>query len=642
VPAERNRDAGDRLREIVASVLEMDVGDVGSDALFYEDLGADSLEKVEITARIENEFGVHIGADDAAAIHTVDDAVTVLRGKGALDAGAAGAGAVAGTGTDTTAAGPAATASALDGPPQQGTRAQHAPGGPAEIDLVHRLVAVHLEHGRGERPAYLDPDAGEVSYTRLYQAARGYAGALRARGIGPGTRGLIVAEDSVATVVAVLGLWWNGCVPVPISPMLTDAEVRFVAEDCGAGLVHLDTAGAKQRTLAAEFAGLPRFTGDDVRRALLTGEETPAHRPGDAPQRSGRPAGAEALVQYTSGSTGAQKGVRHAASGLIAMLDGFGSVKGLRPDDIVLSTPRMPFGYGFGSSVLCPLDAGSATVIIRGRVDVHVVATALRKHRPTVLCAVPRLYVSLLNLPASAEGEDPADSVRLCLTAGENCPPEVADRIGAAFGAEVMNCLGATEVMHVVIATPPGTRMNGTLGRPVPGTTITVRDEHGNPVPDGTEGRLHVSGPTVSLGYLNRPEANAATFADGGAYTSDIVRRTPAGDIEYVCRADAVLNLGGYKVVPSEIEGVIREIDGVAECAVVGAPDANGLDEAVAYAVAAPGTDPAAVRRAVMAAVRSRLAAYKRPARVEFLDALPTTTTGKVAAYKLRERVVQS
>lgn len=606
MPVVRNIDAGDRLRGIVASVLEMDIEDVESGASFYDDLGADSLEKVEITARIENDFEVTITAEEAAAMHCVDDAVAVLDGKGVL--------------------------------PGAGT----APPEPASaVDLVRRLVGAHLDAGRGNRPAYLDPDVGEVSYRRLHQAARGYAGALRSRGVEPGSRGLIVAEDSVATVAAVLGLWWHGCVPVPVSPLLTDAEIAYIAGDCTPAVVHLDTTAARQQALDAGLPPAVRTTGDAVREGLRSGASTGGHQPEQAVPPAAVPAGQEALVQYTSGSTGVQKGVRHSAAGLVAMLDGFGPVTGLTDQDRVLSTARMSFGYGFGSSVLCPLDAGAATVLIRGRVDVQVVVAALRRHQPTVLCSVPRLYVPLLD-QAGDDGGPAFPSLRLCLTAGEKCPAELEERIRTRLGVDLMTCLGATEVMHIVIATPPGRPMPGSLGFPVPGVTVTVRDGDGRPVPDGTEGRLHVAGPTVALGYLNRPDAEAETFADGGVYTNDVVRRTAAGDLEYLCRADSILNLGGYKVIPAEIEAVIRDSEGVQDCVVVGRTDAAGLQQAVAHAVARPGADPAVVRRAVLASVRRRLAAYKRPAEVRFVDALPTTSTGKVAIFQLRERVGRS
>lgn len=596
----RKSDAGDRLREIVAFVLELDVRDVPADASFHQELKVDSLEKVEIAARIEQTFGIALTDEETAAVDSVRDAAALLAAK--------------------------------------------ATGGhsPAERpSLTDRLLTAHLAAGHGGRTAYVDPDAGEVSYARLHEAARGYAEALRARGVPPGRRGLIVAEDSVATAAAVLGLWWHGCVPVPVSPLHADADLRFIAGDCAAALVHLDVGAARERSLAEAFAGLPRSTGEEVREGLRTGRATGAYRPGGATPADAPPADREALVQYTSGSTGRPKGVRHSAAGITAMLDGFGEAMGLRRDDVVLSTARMSFGYGFGSSLLCTLAAGASAVLLRGAVDPRAVAAALRRHRPTVLCSVPRLYAGLLDtLPPS--GTEAPGPLRLCLTAGENCPAGLASRIEETFGARVMNCLGATEVMHVAIATPATPPMPGLAGLPVPGVTVTVRDDRGVPVPDGTDGRLHISGPTVALGYLGRADADGTTFADGGAYTGDLVRREPDGGIAYLCRADDVLNLGGHKVVPGEIEEVVRSVDGVTDCVVVGTPDRHGLQHSVAFTVTEAGADQEAVRRAIRASVRARLAPYKRPGRFEFVDVLPATATGKLAAYQLREQVGRS
>ncbi|WP_077063433.1 AMP-binding protein [Streptomyces sp. MP131-18] len=583
----------DRLREIVASVLEVEKEAIEPGALFYEDLGMSSLEKAEIVVAIEREFAA-LSAEEAAALTSLDAAVSVL-------------------GERTT--------------------------GLRGVDLIDRLVAGHVSAGRGERTSYLDPEAGEITYAALLEAARGYAGALRAAGVPESARGLLIADDSVATVVAVLGLWWHGCVPVVISPMLTDNEVRYIAEDCAAAMVHLDASPTRQRTLDDLFATTTRFAGADVRAALATAEPGPAHRPQEAGPPAAWSAGREALVQYTSGSTGKPKGVRHSAGAIAAMADGIATVLALTPQDTVLSTARMSFGYGFGSSILCPLAAGSRVALIRGTADVHSLTAALRHHRPTVLFSVPRLYAALLH--ASETTALAADSVRLCVAAGENLPGPLSERIRTAFQADLLNGLGATEVLYIVVGTPPGNERPGTFGVPVPGITATVRAADGTPVAAGEEGRLHIAGPTVALGYIGRPEAAAVTFADGGAYTGDVVRRAPDGMFTHLCRADDVLNLGGYKVVPSEIESVIRGAEGVQDCVVVGGRDADGLEQAVAYLVARPGSDEAVVRRVVIAAIRGGLAAYKRPARVEFLDELPTTSTGKLAAFELRKAATQ-
>lgn len=483
------------------------------------------------------------------------------------------------------------------------------------MDLIHQLVGRH----DGDRVSYVDPAQGKVTYRELHDAAQRYAALLRDNGVPRGSRCLIVSDDSVAAVTAVLGMWWHGCVPVPVSPMLRESEIAFMAKDSGAVAVHIDAPKTKMQALQQELGWLVRLDG--LRAGDGTADEPVVFADTD-----------EVLVQYTSGSTGTPRGVRHSRAGIDAVLEGFGARLALTPDDVVVSTAKLSFGYGFGNSLLFPLAAGASAVLLGGAVDPYVVATALNTHKPTVLCSVPRIYAGLVSLA----GQVTADPLRCAVSAGEHLPAELAERFTEAFKVPLVNGLGATEVLHIVVATDPACTEPGSTGRAVAGVEVTVRDEHGEVLPDGIDGRLHIASGSVALGYIDRPDSAAKTFAQGGAYTGDIVHRTLEGDIRHLCRADDLLNLGGYKVSPLEIEKVVRGARGVADCAVVGETDDSGLQQAVVYAVPASGVTAEDLRGVILRAVRADLAVFKRPARIEVLDQLPVTSTGKLARFKLR------
>ncbi|MFF5206338.1 class I adenylate-forming enzyme family protein [Streptosporangium sp. NPDC000396] len=483
------------------------------------------------------------------------------------------------------------------------------------------LLSEHIDSGSGDTIALVERDQ-EIGYAGLREAAARYAGMLAEARVRPGSRALVVSDDSIAAVIAVLGLWWHGCVPVPVNPMLRDAEIAFVAKDSAAEFVHLNVSPERKKALRAELGAIPCFEDDAPAR---TPDEPFVFQDDD-----------EVLVQYTSGSTGRPRGVRHGLSGVKAVLNGFGQVLKLTPDDIVLSTAKLSFGYGFGNSLLFPLAAGARSVLLPGPVDPFAVAAALHRHRPTVLCSVPRVYASLLDLKSRDSKVDVA-SVRLAVSAGEHLPVDLAKRLAQTFGFPLVNGLGATEVLHIVMATAPDDAPKGSTGLPVPGVQVSVRDERGKLLPDGFKGRLHVSTASAALGYIDRPDAATRTFADGGVYTGDLVYSDGDGEIRHVCRADDVLNLGGFKVAPLEIESVLRDVPGVADCAVVADRDQAGLEQAVAHVVAEHGAEHDAVRRAIRAAFKERLTPYKRPSRIEIHEVLPTTSTGKLARFRLRE-----
>ncbi|WP_051852629.1 class I adenylate-forming enzyme family protein [Streptomyces aureocirculatus] len=500
---------------------------------------------------------------------------------------------------------------------------------PAELLLAHPR----------DRRCGVDRRVGEVTYGDLRRAVKEYAGGLRAAGVRPGCRAVVVSDDCVAAITAVLALWWHGCVPVVLHPMLRPAEVAFIVRDSEAEFAELNVDPEHAAALQGDLGAIDAERRAAGRAGLLTALG-PVRASGPTPPPAGFRATDELLVQYTSGSTGRPRGVRHCLRAVHAILRGVGSLLDLTPDDVVLSTAKLSFGYGFGNSLLYPYAAGASSVLLEGPADPYGVAAALDAYRPTVLFSVPRLYAGLLEVAEQGKAVE-TGSLRLAVATGEHLPAGLAARITEAFDVPLINGFGATEVLHTVVAAAVGRGRAagpGSIGFPVPGVTATVRDDAGRAVGDGTPGRLHLTTESAALGYLNRPEDTARAFADGGVYTGDIAYRAAGGELCHVGRADDMLLLGGYKIAPAEIERVVRAAPQAADCAVVGSTDRTGLEQATVYVVPRDPAYPDEARKAVRSALRAGLAPYKRPSRIEIIDELPVTANGKLARFRLRPR----
>lgn len=488
----------------------------------------------------------------------------------------------------------------------------------------------------GGRRCGVDRQVGEVTYADMQSAVTNYVGRLRTAGVRPGSRAVVVSDDCIAAVTTVLALWWHGCVPIVVHPTLRPVEIGFIVRDSEAEFAELNVAPEHEAALRAELGEIAADRRAAGRFGLITGLG-----PGSADQPPLPPAGFretdEILIQYTSGSTGRPRGVRHCLRAVHAILRGVGSMLQLTPDDVVLSTAKLSFGYGFGNSLLYPYAAGASSVLLDGQADPFDVAAALEEYRPTVLFSVPRLYAGLLNLVERGKAIK-TSSLRLAVATGEHLPGGLANGITETLNVPLINGFGATEVLHTVVAAAVGqgnSAGSGSIGFPVPGVTATIRDDAGRPVDAEIPGRLHIITESAALGYLNRPEDTARVFADGGVYTGDMAVRATNGDISHVGRADDMLLLGGYKIAPAEIERVVRATSEVADCAVVGRTDATGLEQATVYVVARDPARPDEVRKAVRSALRANLAPYKRPSRIEIIDELPVTVNGKLARFRL-------
>jgi benzoate-CoA ligase len=308
----------------------------------------------------------------------------------------------------------------------------------------------------------------------------------------------------------------------------------------------------------------------------------------------------------------------------------------INEQDRCFSVAKLFFAYGLGNSMYFPFSVGATTILWPGAVTPAAVFDIIERYRPTLFFSVPTHYAMLLAHTVPNREFD-LSSVRSAVSAGEALPPALFHRFRERFGVEILDGIGSTEVLHIFISNQPGRARPGSSGVPVPGYEARLVDEDGRPVSQGQLGDLIVRGDSTCAFYWNQHEQTKATIAGHWIRTGDKYQQDEDGFFWFAGRSDDMLKVGGIWVSPAEVEHLLLEHPVVQACAVTGRQDQDGLIKPVAHVVVrADATPGAALSGELQQFTRQRLAEYKRPRWIEFVDALPVTATGKIQRFKLR------
>ncbi len=510
---------------------------------------------------------------------------------------------------------------------------------PRQYNAAADFVDRHVAEGRGERLALID-DAGSYSYAELQRRIDRAGNLLREAGADAESRVMLCLLDGIDFPTLFFGAIKSGAVAVPVNTLLTTSDYDFMLRDSRARVLVVS------RPLFDKFA--PILEGQPhLRTVIVAGGEVDGYdsletlmaRAPETLETADTTRDDVAFWLYTSGSTGTPKGAMHLHSDMVstAVLYGEG-VLGIRPDDRIFSAAKMFFAYGLGNAISFPFYVGATTVAMAARPTPDAVMAVLKRHQPTLFCGVPTLYSAILGATDYARA-DGSERLRLCISAGEALPQEVGEAWEQRFGSPILDGLGSTEMLHIFLSNREGDVHYGTSGVAVPGYELKIVDEEGNPVGVDTVGELMVSGPSSAMAYWNNRPKSLDTFIGRWTRTGDKYIVDADGYYHYCGRTDDMLKVSGIWVSPFEVESALLAHETVLEVAVVGREDDQGLVKPQAFVVLKqPELASDELVAELQLFVKERLAPYKYPRWVEFLDELPKTATGKIQRFKLRRQ----
>lgn len=487
---------------------------------------------------------------------------------------------------------------------------------------IHQMMDVQVA-SRPEAVAMVDTDGRAVIWRKLADHVDEAADVLRAQGVGPGDRVLIVAENCVSVAVLVMACSRLDAWAVPVNARLTKAEIDRVTAHAGPKVAIYTSHVSAEATAHADAAGARSCaTGcGALRLAPCVPGAAEAPEPG---------ADQVAVILYTTGTTGAPKGVMLTHGNLIFAAKASRDLRALTPDDLLYGALPLTHVFGLASMMLAAMCAGS-TVALAVRFSAAAMFDALRQGA-SVVPAVPRMHALLMD-HAARHGYERADAPRLRYVSSGAAPldPAWKRKAEAFYGLPLQNGYGMTETTAGVSGTRNALGDPDTsVGLPLPGVAVRIDASVGA---EPGVGEVLTGGPHIMKGYFGDAEATARVLTpDGFMRTGDLGRIDDAGRLHIVGRTKELIIRGGFNVYPPEVETALNDHPAVVQSAVIGRP-AEGDEEVLAFCEI---SEPGAVTEADLAAFAgARLAGYKRPSRVFIVEALPTAPTGKILKQAL-------
>ncbi len=502
---------------------------------------------------------------------------------------------------------------------------------PGRMNCATELLDKPVTRGHGHRVALRTAD-GECTYTQLFTQANRIANVLvREMGLKPGNRVLLRGPNNPMMAACWFAVMKAGGVCVATMPLLRAKELTEIIQK--AEISHALCDKRLEDELKTARDACPSLR--DVRYWYDEGPDSVDTLVMRQPLWFTNVATAAddvALIAFTSGTTGKPKGTMHFHRDVVAMCDCFPrSILKAHKDDVFVGTPPLAFTFGLGGMLCFPMRVGASSVLIEKHTPQTLLET-IQRFKATVCFAAPVMYRAM----AAIASQFDVSSLRKCVSAGEALPDATRQAFKDATGIEIIDGIGSTEMIHIFISHTPERVRRGATGYAIPGYRATVLDDDGRACPPCKIGRLAVKGPT-GCRYL-ADERQSDYVQNGWNVTGDAYLVDADGYFFYQARTDDMIISAGYNIAGPEVEDALLKHPAVAECGVIGAPDAERGTIVKAFVLLKGGYDRGeGTVRELQDHVKKIIAPYKYPRAIEFVDVLPRTETGKLQRFKLRE-----
>jgi benzoate-CoA ligase family protein len=516
---------------------------------------------------------------------------------------------------------------------------------PEMFNVATYFVDRNVREGRGGRIAIESGDE-RVSYQQLLERTNRTGNALRKLGVRAEERVVLLLLDAPEFLYSFFGIIKIGAVAVPTNTFLKPHEYEYLLNDSRARVLLVSAA------LLPVVQQIPREKLKYLREIVAVGEASSGYlrltelMAAASSELEPEPTSRDdvAFWLYSSGSTGVSKGCVHLHHDMVVCSELYAKgILRMSERDRCYSVARLFFAYGLGNAGYFPLSCGATTILSPARPTAAGIFADIERYKPTLFFSVPSNYVALLAHESESGVEFDLSSVRQAVSAGESLPASLLERFQRRFGVEILDGLGSTETLQMVISNRPGEVRPGSSGKIIPGYEAKIVDPDGQLVAPGEIGSLLIKGDSTCSAYWNQHDKTRETFEGHWFRTGDKYYQDEDGYFFYVGRTDDLFKVNGRWLSPAEVEGALIAHPAIREAAIIARDNESNLTKPAAYVVLNPSFHPnEELIRDLQDWVVQKIGAYKRPRWIEFVSELPKTATGKLQRFKLRELQAES